>query len=202
MAESGVFVGRRAYNRAFQEAQARGDLARRRRRIADQAIRAKVTVSDDDLAELMGTEPDASAWSPDDAEWLATMHKVVAETPWRESLVRRGERPRVRHPLKVTAPDGLETALADMRASLKGRKGKSRVLLKARIARLEALIALQSTSYGQRPMPEPKNLPEPQARPVRRPKQAEYYPWKGIASLREIPADGSEPEPAHAGRPQ
>jgi hypothetical protein len=181
MAESGVYVGRRGANRAYQAAVERGNIAARRRRIADQAIRVKVTLDDVDVEDLMGTESDDSAWSPDDAEWISTMHRVVAEEPWRPSLVRKGERPRVRRPLKVTAPNGLDAAIADLKASLKGKKGKSRILLKARIARLEALTILESTSYGQQPMPEPKDLPEPIGAPIPRPRQADYWPPENVA---------------------
>jgi hypothetical protein len=90
------------------------------------------------IRALMGSEDVEPGLERGDGYYIA--HEVRVTEKDHVSLVRLNERPRVRHPLKVTGDPAV--ALAEARASLKGRKGKSRQLLKVRIARLEALVGM------------------------------------------------------------
>jgi hypothetical protein len=92
------------------------------------------------VLDIMGADDVEPGLERGDGFFIA--HEVVATEPWHESLVRLGERPRVRHPLKVNGDPAEELRAA--RAALRGRKGKSRQLLKRRIERLEALVELVS----------------------------------------------------------
>ena len=88
------------------------------------------------IRSLMGSEDVEPGLERGDGFFIA--HEVRVTEKDHVSLVRLDERPRVRRHV-VDDADG--TALREARAALKGRKGKSRQLLKARIAKLERLAA-------------------------------------------------------------
>jgi hypothetical protein len=146
-----------------------------------------------EAAEIMSASDvydGATALVPEErADGTADGHRrVVVEAPWRPSLVRRGERPRVRRAARAEAENGdLEAAIAALRASLKGRKGKSRILLKARIERLER--ARDIGRVERTGLPAIRRLPAPRPRIIRPIRQADYYGWTGLGDFhRDNPA--------------
>lgn len=92
----------------------------------------------EDYRALMGSEDVEPGLERGDGFYIS--HEVRVTAPWAESLVRTGARPRVQNRIIVRGNPAEELAAA--RASLKGRKGKSRQLLKRRIERLEATVRM------------------------------------------------------------
>lgn len=134
-------------------------------------------------------------WSPDNVEGAQVQHNVVARVAWAPSLVRRGERPRVRQ--HITFHD-IDAELAALKASLKGRKGKSRILLKAKIAKMEA-----ARDFGHEWKPETPFVPfsrDPLPFVQRPIPQSAYLGFTGIERS-PVPVPKREPQALPFGHP-
>jgi hypothetical protein len=131
-----------------------------------------------------------------DADGYGRMRPVRATVPWGEENasrtgadvnhdhVREGDCGRLHRPHRPRAQRTVETSEAliaatlDLeRADLRGRKGKSRMIRKARVARLERIAAMLEGERECAAMPTLPTLPAPRPFVPRRPTQAEYYGW-------------------------
>lgn len=107
---------------------------------------------------------------------------MVSERVWSDGSVWK-QRPHVEHVLaRHDGVEGLRAELEAIPARLKGRKGKSRQLLKAKRDRLaRAVAAFEYVEQREAaPWSEPPTYPEAVIAP-KRPTQAEYYlaaPWR------------------------